>query len=278
MEVKEWARILVDIRKNLIRIFILLVIAVVVSFPFTSTIINFLIEEMYPKPILSQEEIQRISEELKKSANALENANNTSFALGEIKKISKLISPYVGPIVLTPVEVLILSVKISIAIGFATVIPYILFLASRTLKSRGLLKSSIGYYAVSSLILFLLGTLYGFFIIKFVINFLHGITISQGVIPLYSLAEFVNFVLFMILIFGFFFQIPVIMVFLVRNGLVQYNTIRYYRRHSYVLFFVLSAIATPTVDIFTQTMLALPMILLFEVGLIFSKIFSPVRS
>ncbi|MCS7143404.1 MAG: twin-arginine translocase subunit TatC [Archaeoglobaceae archaeon] len=278
MEAKDWARIIVEIRKNLIRIFILLVVVVILSFPFTPVIVDFVIEEMYPKPILSQEEIQRISEELQKYSERLSHSNNTSSALEEIKKISKLISPYLGPIVLTPVEVLVLSVKISIALGIASVIPYIIFLASRTLKSRGLLKSSTGYYAISSLILFILGVLYGFFIMKIVIQFLHNITISQGVIPLYSLAEFVNFVLFMIVIFGFFFQIPVVMVFLVRNGVVQYRTISYYRRHSYVLFFILSAIATPTVDIFTQTMLALPMIFLFEVGLIFSKIFSPAQS
>lgn len=278
MEAKDWARIILEIRRNLIRIFIILVLAIVISFPFTPMIIQFVIDETYPKPKLSTEEIHRISEELKKSADALKSSNNTSLALEEIKKISKLISPYAGPIVLTPVEVLILSVKISIAVGIASVIPYIIFLASRTLKSRGLLRSSTIYYAVSSLILFLLGVLYGFFIMKLVIQFLHSITVSQGVTPLYSLAEFVNFVLFMIIIFGFFFQIPVVMVFLVRNGVMQYNTIKYYRRHSYVLFFVLSAIATPTVDIFTQTMLALPMIFLFEVGLLLSKIFSPVRS
>jgi sec-independent protein translocase protein TatC len=98
------------------------------------------------------------------------------------------------------------------------------------------------------------------------------------VIPLYSLAEFVNFALFMIFIFGFFFQIPVVMVFLTRNRIVQYETIKYYRRHCYVLFFVISAIVTPTVDVFTQTMLAIPMILLFEFGLLFSKIFSPAQS
>lgn len=278
MEAENWARILVEIRRNLIKIFAFLVLAFVVSFPFTPAIIQFVIEETYPKPVLSVEKLQKISEELQKSAELLKNETNTSNALEELKKISKIVSPYIGPVVLTPVEVLILSVKISIIIGVASVIPYVLFLVSRALKIRGLLKTTTVYYAITSFILFVFGAVYGFFIIKFIIQFLHGITVSQGVIPLYSLAEFVNFVLFMIFIFGFFFQIPVVIVFLVRNGIVQYETIRQYRRHSYVLFFALAAMATPTVDIFTQTMLALPMIFLFEIGLVFSKIFNPVQS
>ncbi|MEM0302865.1 MAG: twin-arginine translocase subunit TatC [Archaeoglobaceae archaeon] len=278
MEAENWARILVEIRRNLIKIFALVTLVVVISFPFTPMIIQFVIEETYPKPVLSVEEIQRISEELQKSAEVLKNETNTSSALEELKKISRVVSPFVGPVVLTPTEVLILSVKISIAMGIASAIPYLLFLTSKALKFRGLLRTSTLYYGIFSLVLFILGTLYGFFIIRFVIQFLHNITVSQGVIPLYSLAEFVNFVLFLTFIFGFFFQIPVIMVFLVRNGILQYESIRQYRRHSYVLFFALAAIATPTVDIFTQTMLALPMILLFEIGLVFSKIFSPVRS
>ena len=277
MEAKDWARILVEIRKSLIKIFTILVISIIVSFPFTASIIQFVIDELYPRPLLSTEEIQRISEELQKSADNLKNASATD-ALQELRKISKLISPYAGPVVLTPLEVLVLSIKISIAIGIASVIPYIILLASRVLKSRGLFKTSTIYYVISSLILFFVGVIYGFFILKIIIQFLHNITVSQGVIPLYSLAEFVNFALFMIFIFGFFFQIPVVMVFLTRNRIVQYETIRYYRRHCYVLFFVISAIVTPTVDVFTQTMLAIPMILLFEFGLLFSKIFSPAQS
>jgi len=277
LEAKDWARILVEIRKSLIKIFTILVISIIVSFPFTASIIQFVIDELYPRPLLSTEEIQRISEELQKSADNLKNASATD-ALQELRKISKLISPYAGPVVLTPLEVLVLSIKISIAIGIASVIPYIIFLASRALKSRGLFKTSTIYYMISSLILFFVGVIYGFFILKIIIQFLHNITVSQGVIPLYSLAEFVNFALFMIFIFGFFFQIPVVMVFLTRNRIVQYETIKYYRRHCYVLFFVISAIVTPTVDVFTQTMLAIPMILLFEFGLLFSKIFSPAQS
>ncbi|MCS7130577.1 MAG: twin-arginine translocase subunit TatC [Archaeoglobaceae archaeon] len=275
MEAKDWARILVEIRKNLLRISIIVILATLISFPFTPKIIQFLLEEFYPEQELTIEEIGRISEELSKTLEVLRNnTENKSAVLEELKRISRLISPYGGPIVLTPLEALVLSLKISIAIGIASSIPYVLILASKALKSRGLLRTKAFHYAISSFLFFLLGTIYGFYIVKFIIHFLHGITKEQGVIPLYNLAEFVNFVLFMIVLFGFFFQIPVVMVFLVRNHILKYETLKYYRRHCYLLFFILSAIATPTVDIFTQTMLALPMIFLFEFGLLFSKVIS----
>ncbi len=277
MEVKDWARILVELRRNILRIFAIFLLALFISFPFTPILIGFIIEEMYPKPSLSEGEIQRISEELRKSAEILGNSTDSEKALEELKRISKLVTPYAGPVVLTPLESIVLSIKISIAFGIASSLPYILFLASRALRVSGVLKTSVKAYAASSLILFVLGLSYGFFMMRLVIQFLHGLTLSQGVIPLYSLAEFVNFVVLMTIIFGFFFQIPLVIVFLVRNGVLEISTVTRYRRHVYVICFIVAAIVTPTVDIFTQTALALPMILLFEIGLFFSKLISPAR-
>jgi len=277
LEVKDWARILVELRRNILRIFAIFLLALFISFPFTPILIGFIIEEMYPKPSLSEGEIQRISEELRKSAEILGNSTDSEKALEELKRISKLVTPYAGPVVLTPLESIVLSIKISIAFGIASALPYILFLASRALRVAGVLKTSVKAYAASSLVLFVLGLSYGFFMMRLVIQFLHGLTLSQGVIPLYSLAEFVNFVVLMTIIFGFFFQIPLVIVFLVRNGVLEISTVTRYRRHVYVMCFIVAAIVTPTVDIFTQTALALPMILLFEIGLFFSKLISPAR-
>ncbi len=277
MEVKDWARILVELRRNILRIFAIFLLALFISFPFTPVLIGFIIEEMYPKPSLSEGEIQRISEELRKSAEILGNSTDSEKALEELKRISKLVTPYAGPVVLTPLESIVLSIKISIAFGIASALPYILFLASRALRVAGVLKTSVKAYAASSLVLFVLGLSYGFFMMRLVIQFLHGLTLSQGVTPLYSLAEFVNFVVLMTIIFGFFFQIPLVIVFLVRNGVLEISTVTRYRRHVYVMCFIVAAIVTPTVDIFTQTALALPMILLFEIGLFFSKLISPAR-
>jgi sec-independent protein translocase protein TatC len=277
LEVKDWARILVELRRNILKIFAIFLLALFISFPFTPILIGFIIEQIYPKPSLSEGEIQKISEELRKSAEILGNSTDSEKALEELKRISKIVTPYAGPVVLTPLESIVLSIKISIAFGIASALPYILFLASRALRVAGVLKTSVKAYAASSLILFVFGLSYGFFMMRLVIQFLHGLTLSQGVTPLYSLAEFVNFVVLMTLIFGFFFQIPLVIVFLIRNGVLEISAVTRYRRHVYVICFIVAAIVTPTVDIFTQTVLAFPMIILFEIGLLFSKMISPAR-
>jgi len=95
---------------------------------------------------------------------------------------------------------------------------------------------------------------------------------------LYSLSEFVSFVLLMLFLFGFVFELPLITFFLVKNGIVKYETLKYYRRHIYVAFFVIGAITTPP-DVFTQLMVAVPMVLFFEISLLFIKVFaSPAQS
>ncbi|MEM2325263.1 MAG: twin-arginine translocase subunit TatC [Archaeoglobaceae archaeon] len=279
MEARDLAHFLLEIRKNILRIFAIVAIASLLFFPISGKIVSFICEEMYPKAVLSEERVKEIAEELKKIAENLSaNSNNTTIVESELKRLSRIEIYFTGPVVLSPLEAIVLSLKISIAVGIASAIPYILLLLSRFLKTRGWLKVKVTYYAIASIALFLTGVIYGFYILHFIIQFLHNLTLSYGVTPLYSLSEFVNFIVFMIALFGFFFEIPVLMLFLVRNGVLKYTTLKYYRRHSYVLFFVLAAIATPTVDIFTQTMLALPMVALFEIGMVLIRFFSPVRS
>lgn len=274
MEAKEWANFLLEIRKSLLKIVAIIVVAIFSFFPISGHLVSLIIEETYPYSQIEENKVRELAEQLKRAVEKLESdPTNKTIVQEEMKRLSKLLSSSLGPVVLTPLEAIVLSLKISFAIGIALAIPYLLAILARTLRSRGLLTVSVKYYAISAIFLFVLGCVYGFFIVRFIIRFLHEITVSYGVTPLYSLSDFVTFVLFMITIFGLFFEIPVVMYFLVRNKIVRYETLRYYRRHIYVFFFVISAIATPTVDVFTQIMLALPMIVLFEIGILFLRFF-----
>ena len=269
MEARDWAQFFLEIRKNLIKLFAILAIATFSFFPFSPILVSFVVEEMFPYQNPNPDEAKRLAEQIMEIANRIsENANNTTFVREEMKKISRLSASYIGPVVITPLEALVLSLKLSLAVGIAAVVPYLILILSKVLRIRGWLRVSAKPYAVASIALFILGCIYGFIIVKLIIRFLHSITISYGVTPLYSLSEFVTFVLLMILLFGLFFEIPVVMFFLAKNKVVSYKNLKKYRRHAYVLFFVIAAIATPTVDIFTQTMLALPMCVLFEFGMV----------
>ena len=179
-----------------------------------------------------------------------------------------------------PLEGLILKLKISLIFGFVAALPYMSKLAYEALRDRTeilshveLTKMKVVKYISASIVLFLIGLTYGYsLMLPLFLQFLYQSAAAQGVLAYYSLAEFINFVVLMLAIFGIVFQMPLVMTFLVSNDLVKLETVRYYRRHFYVVFFIIGAAITPP-DVFTQAMVALPMIILFEFSILISKIF-----
>jgi len=87
-----------------------------------------------------------------------------------------------------------------------------------------------------------------------------------------SLSDYVEFTQKFLLIFGFIFQTPLLMVIITRLGIINISSIIKYRRHSYILCLSISAFFTPP-DPVTMLGMGLPLIILFEVGIVLSKIF-----
>ncbi len=179
-----------------------------------------------------------------------------------------------------PLEPLILKLKISLYLGIAVAMPYIVKVIYDTLKNRtellnnlSISKSKAVVYLMVAIVLFSLGVAYGYFImLPIFLKFLYQLAVQQGALAYYSIAEFVSFVVLMLVVFGFVFELPLILYILVSNGVVKYSTLTYYRRHFYVAFFVIGAVITPP-DIFTQLMVAVPMIVFFEISLLTIRIF-----
>ncbi len=172
-----------------------------------------------------------------------------------------------------PLEGLILKLKLSLFIGFALAIPYIIYLIYRTLKERTALtisirKSNLLLYVTTSIFLFSMGIAYGYKImLPIFLEFLYKSAESQGVLSYYSLSEYVTFVVLMLCVFGLIFQMPLIMYITIKNRIATLETFKYYRRHFYVAFFTFAAIVTPP-DIFTQLMVGVPMVIFYELSLI----------
>ncbi len=80
-------------------------------------------------------------------------------------------------------------------------------------------------------------------------------------------ADYVNFALMVVLVFGVLFEFPLVVVALTLLGVLDPWKLARYRREVVVLVFVVAAVVTPSVDLVTQTLLALPLIILFELGL-----------
>ncbi len=290
MEVRDWAEILASLRRELFKIVIIIISVSSIFFTlFSNMVIRKIISDLFPaKAVFSNKErVLAIAHELRNISSVFENYayhpsdTNMTAALKAAKELIRVaMEVTTSPVLKSPLEGLMLDLKISLAVGVAAAIPYVLFVSYRTLKERTdllnnvqLRSSSIFKYITASLVLFVLGIAYGYFMMRLFLRFLYMTAVRQGAVPLYSLSEFVGFVALMLVLFGLVFQLPVVMFFLVRNGIVSYETLRYYRRHIYVAFFVIGAVTTPP-DVFTQIMVATPMLVFFEISLLFVRIFA----
>jgi len=195
-----------------------------------------------------------------------------------INKIKGDLLPEGAKIVYTyPLEPLMLKLRISLYLGISVAIPYILYIVYKSLKERiglslNITRKNLIIYFTLAILLFIAGVLYGYMImLPIFLNFLYNFAIEQGALAYYTITDFVGFVFLMLLILGFVFEMPLIIYFLVKYNIVQYKTILSYRRHFYVVFFIIGAAITPP-DVLTQLMVACPMILFFEFSLFIIKI------
>ncbi len=169
-------------------------------------------------------------------------------------------------------EAFITSIKVALMIGIATSVPYIFWEIWRFIKP-GLLDSekraARGFVFVCS-ILFFSGVLFGYYIISpFTINFLVGYEV-EGVVSNPSFASYINYMIMFTLPTGLVFQLPVVVYFLSKIGIVTPEFMRKYRRHAFILILLLAAIITPP-DVITQLLIGFPLYILYEASIFISK-------
>jgi len=124
-------------------------------------------------------------------------------------------------------------------------------------------------FVVASSILFVGGSLFGYFIVfPFGFKFFIGFS-NEYVKALPSVKEYFSFSIKLLFAFGIVFELPVVIFFLTKMGMVTPEVLRRKRKYAILLTFVVGAILTPP-DVITQCMMAGPMILLYEVGILVS--------
>ena len=122
----------------------------------------------------------------------------------------------------------------------------------------------------SSVILFYLGMAFAFFaVLPIVFKFL-VMTTPPGVAVMTDINQYMDFVLTLFFAFGLCFEVPILTILLVIGGIMDRDSIAQKRPYVIVLAFVVGAVLTPP-DVVSQTMLAVPIWLLFEIGLFFTK-------
>jgi sec-independent protein translocase protein TatC len=171
--------------------------------------------------------------------------------------------------VITPFMV---PVKVTALVGFMVALPYVLYQAWAFVAP--------GLYAhekklalpliVASTVLFFLGVAFCyFFVFGKVFAFIHDFA-PKSITPAPDIEAYFSFVITMFLAFGITFEIPIVVIVLVRMGIVSVEKLRDARPYVIVGAFVVAAIVTPP-DVLSQFMLAVPMCLLYEVGLLLAR-------
>ena len=162
----------------------------------------------------------------------------------------------------------------SITAGFVLGFPYLLYEFWRFI-SPGLYtnerKSSKGFIAVASF-LFFLGVLFGYFVIvPLSINFLSNFSISKTVENQFDIESFISIVRSSVLAGGIIFELPIIIFFLSKIGLVTPAFMRKNRKFALVIVLIISAVITPP-DIATQVIVSIPILILYEVSIYISRL------
>lgn len=177
---------------------------------------------------------------------------------------------------LAPAEAFWMNIKVAFVAGLILALPLIFYQLWKFI-SPGLLHKEKRYVVPFILLatsLFLIGAAFCFFIVlPFAMGFLLTYKVGDFLSPMLSVGNYVDFCLKFILAFGAVFELPIVIIFFTRMGIVTPKTLAKNRKYAILLAFVVAAILTPTPDAFNQTLMAVPIIVLYEVGIILSRIF-----
>jgi len=169
---------------------------------------------------------------------------------------------------------ILVPLKVTVLAAFMVSLPYVLYQAWAFI-APGLYaheKSIALPLVIGSTVLFLLGVAYCYFVVfGMVFQAIHSFA-PQAITPAPDIEAYLNFVITMFLAFGITFEIPLVQVMLVRAGVVTVEKLRDIRSYVFVGAFVVAAVVTPP-DALSQLLLAIPMCLLYEIGIIAARLF-----
>ena len=185
-------------------------------------------------------------------------------------------------IYISPVEVIMLKLKIALLTGIILATPVVCYYVYKALKERfgirnPMKKSHLIILLSSAISLFITGISYAYFLmLPLVLSYLNYMSAAAGVTATWSINEFTFFVIIITLIIGISFELPVVLLFAVQSGLVQIDTLQGYRRYIHVAMFVLAALFTPP-DVVSQLIVAFPLVIFYEIGIIVASVISKKR-
>ena len=178
---------------------------------------------------------------------------------------SQMIATEVASPFMAPVR-LVLFVALLFSMPF-------LFYQTWMFISPGLYKNERKFTAplmLSTVTLFFIGVSFAFFIVcPIIFNFFIAMT-PESIQVMTDISQYINFIFKIVFAFGIAFEIPIATIILINSGIASKKSIVKARPYIIILFLIIGMLLTPP-DIFSQLFLALPMWILFEIGVIFAK-------
>ena len=199
----------------------------------------------------------------------------TAVSFYYLEQIIEALTAPVGQLYyLRPAEAFMVYLKIALLAGLILASPMVLFQLYSFVRPALTLREK--HYALCTIpiiiVLFLGGMLFSYYFVfpravEFFLGFGNG-----HVNPLISMESYLDFLLMLVVPFGFIFNIPVVFLLMAYLKLLPVNALGRYHKHVILAAFILAAFITPTPDIITQSLLALPMVVLYEVSLVLCKL------
>jgi sec-independent protein translocase protein TatC len=161
----------------------------------------------------------------------------------------------------------------SFVAGFIVAFPYVFWELWRFVKP-GLYVKEVNATRGAVLVvtfLFILGILFGYFVISpLSINFLANYQLDPTILNQFDITSYISTLIMMVLASGLMFQLPMIIFVLTKMGLITPHFMRSYRKHSIIVILIVAAFITPSPDIFSQLLVAVPLYMLYEASIFVS--------
>jgi len=232
------------------------------------------------KRLTLTEHLRELRSRLIKAVIALAITTVLSFAFTE--RIFRLLLVPAGdikPVFIEVTEMLTTYFRVALLSGFILALPYLLYQAIMFVapglqpRERRWLFTFLPAAGVS----FLAGVLFGYFVLlppalKFLLSFGGDLATPQ-----IRISNYINLVLGLMFWLGVVFETPLVMYFLARLGIVTPGALGRFRKAFIVLAFVIGALITPTPDPINQTLVAAPLVILYEVGVLLARLAARAR-
>jgi sec-independent protein translocase protein TatC len=243
-----------ELRWHIIRSVISVFVLAIVAFIFKDIIFDKIILAPRDPGFLTNRLLCRLGELVDIKALCI---NNTPFEIINIKMAGQFTT----------------HITISLIAGIVIAFPYIFwefwrFMRPALYETESSQARGAVFYSSA---LFTTGVLFGYYVIApLSLHFLSSYSVSSQVANQIYLRSYIGTITSISLASGVVFELPIVIYFLSRIGLVTPEFLKKYRRHAIVLILLLSAIITPP-DIFSQVLVSLPLLVLYEVGIFISR-------